>query len=760
MKMKLKLLFIITSIAMFTSCSHEPKEISIIPKPQELKLGMGEFILDNSSSISFPKNDPEFIKAAEFFSEFYSRSTGNTLINVNDGAGIEFKFAENNDFGNEGYQLSVSPDKIIIESNSGNGAFYAVQSLIQIAGPEVFDSAGCSEWIIPAVKISDKPRFEYRGMHLDVCRHFFPVEFVKKYIDLLAFHKMNKFHWHLTEDQGWRIEIKKYPKLTEIGAYRDETMGDGKPYGGFYTQEEIKEVVKYAADRFITVIPEIEMPGHSVAALAAYPELACTQGPFKTETEWGIFPDIYCAGKEQTFQFLTDVLDEVIELFPSKYIHIGGDEAPKTRWEKCPDCQRRIKKEKLKNEHELQSYFITRIEKYLNSKGRELIGWDEILEGGLAPGATVMSWRGEKGGIEAAKQNHDVIMTPTNYCYFDYYQGRTDNEPLAIGGYVPLSKVYSYDPLPGELTTEQQQHILGAQGNVWTEYMNDSKHVEYMAIPRMAALAEVDWTNQNLRDFNDFAQRLHMQFERYSRMNVVYSPSLFFVDIKNEFKEDENGVLVTLSSELDSNSIYYTLDGSKVTENSNKYFKPFLVKNSSIIKARLISENLVGGKSEKKISINNAFNKNVEYITKFSPRYDLGNKVLVNGIRGSNVFYDGTWQGFYGNDCEVVVDLGNEQNISSINSSFIQRNISSIFMPEFVEYYISKDGTVFNKITRIENEIKKKNGDIVIKDFKSEFPQTSARYVKVLAKNSGICPDWHNRAGEDTWLFIDEIEVE
>jgi hexosaminidase len=367
-------------------------------------------------------------------------------------------------------------------------------------------------------------------MHLDVGRHFFDKEFVKRYIDLIALHKMNTFHIHLTDDQGWRIEIKKYPRLTEIGSKRKESpmignrkKGDGTPYRGFFTQDDIREIVEYARKRYITVVPELEMPGHSLGALAAYPELSCTGGPHEVMTRWGVFEDVYCAGNDKVFEFMEDVLTEVIELFPGEYIHIGGDECPKARWEKCPKCQARIKKEGLKDEHELQSYFVKRIEKFLNSKGRRLIGWDEILEGGLAPNASVMSWRGTEGGIAAARSGHDVVMSPTTHCYFDYYQSKNrKQEPEAIGGFLPLDIVYSFEPVPAELAPEQRKHVIGAQGNVWTEYIHTPSDVEYMALPRMCALAEVVWTPAELKDWDDFRDRLDRFAERLDAMGVNY----------------------------------------------------------------------------------------------------------------------------------------------------------------------------------------------------------------------------------------------
>jgi hexosaminidase len=404
------------------------------------------------------------------------------------------------------------------------GIFYGIQSLLQL----IRKNGNRAE--LNATQIQgDYPNFRYRGMHLDVCRHFFPVNFVKKYIDLMAIHKMNYFHWHLTEDQGWRIEIKKYPKLTEVGAWRNGSMVgpysdqkfDNIRYGGYYTQEEIKEVVKYAAERHIQVIPEIEMPGHALAALAAYPEYSCTGGPFEVAKGWGVFDDVYCP-KEETFAFLEDILDEVCELFPAQYIHIGGDECPKTRWKSCPNCQKRIREQGLKDEHELQSYFIQRIEKYLNAKGKKIIGWDEILEGGLAPNATVMSWRGTEGGIAAAKLMHDVIMTPGSHCYFDHYQAKKETEPHAIGGFTPLEKVFEFKPVPSELNNQLATYIIGAQANVWTEYMTTTEHVEYMVIPRISALAEVLWTGPGQSNYKDFKKRLAPMLMRLEEKGYNY----------------------------------------------------------------------------------------------------------------------------------------------------------------------------------------------------------------------------------------------
>jgi hexosaminidase len=432
---------------------------------------------------------------------------------------------------------------------------------------------------LPATSIYDYPRFAYRGMHLDCGRHFFPVSFIKEYLDMMARYKYNTFHWHLTEDQGWRIEIKKYPRLTSIGSQRKQTVighnspeYDGKPYGGYYTQEDIREVVKYAADRFITVVPEIEMPGHALAALTAYPLLGCTNGPYEVGTKWGVFKDVFCPGKESTFQFLENVLTEVMDLFPSHYIHIGGDECPKDRWKTCPYCQKRIKELGLHNEEELQSYVITRMEKFLNAHGREIIGWDEILEGGLAPNATVMSWRGEKGGIAAAQQKHDVIMTPGQWCYFDHAQSHDPHEPLNIGGYLPMSKVYGYDPVPQELSATEKKYIVGVQANLWSEYIPSVKQAEYMIMPRMMAMAEVAWTPLKQKDYASFKARLPRQLHYLDQQGIH-----FRIPEPAGFQSDSlagKRVIVKLQAAFPGTHIYYTTDGSNPTTQSALYQDP------------------------------------------------------------------------------------------------------------------------------------------------------------------------------------------
>lgn len=556
----MKTSLVLFATILFLSCTNPYKDYQnatsdyqIIPKPVSLEMSNGRFLVNSNTKVTAASNlKNEGTYLADMLSllsqttiNFETGTSGNIELNLDDTIVNE-----------EGYTVSVNYDKIIISGKTAKGVFYGIQTLKQLI--PVSMETKTTDLTIPAVKIKDNPRFVYRGMHLDVGRYLFPVDFIKKYIDIIAMHKMNTFHWHLTEDQGWRIEIKKYPKLTEIGSKRYGTIighhpgtsNDETEYGGFYTQEEVKDIVKYATERHVTIIPEIELPGHASAAIASYPFLSCfpneptvvtndmgskagkliqAQGTKKIVQEtWGVFDDVFCAGNEKTFEFLENVLAEVIPLFPSEYIHIGGDECPKSNWKRCPDCQKRIKDNHLTDEHQLQSYFIQRIEKYLNTKGKKIIGWDEILEGGLAPNASVMSWRGEEGGIEAAKQHHDVIMTPGHSCYFDHYQTENnEKEPIAIGGKTTVTDVYAYEPSPKELTLEESKYIMGAQGNVWTEYMKTSEYVEYMIFPRMTALSEVVWSPKETKNWDDFKSRLNTMKNRYDAMNLNYAKHVF-----------------------------------------------------------------------------------------------------------------------------------------------------------------------------------------------------------------------------------------
>ena len=504
----------------------------IVPRPLSCTVAEGQFMLSAKGKIR--AYNAELVAPARLFAQSVQPMLGGMMKVVTKGSGV-INLSLLSSLSEEEYTLDIQSTGVTIKGGSARAVFYGLQSLLQIVSAAEVNGGVAT---LAAVNIADKPHFEYRGAMLDVCRHIFSVEDVKRYIDILALHKLNKFHWHLTEDQGWRIEIKRYPELSQVGAYRNQTIVgrnrvskvyDNTRYGGVFTQEQVREVVAYAAARYIDVIPEFEMPGHAVAALTTYPELGCSGGPYEVWTRWGISKDIFCAGKESTFEFVENVLTEILDLFPYKYIHIGGDEAPRDAWKRCPDCQKRIKDEGLKDEHQLQSYFMERIECWLNERGRSIIGWDEILQGGISKSATVMSWRGTKGGIAAAKLGNDVIMTPNTHCYIDYYQTSNpieNGEPLGNGRFpVTLRKTYSLDPYAG-LDENQQRHIKGVQVNLWTEYISTFEHVQHMLLPRVAALAETGWSYGN-KDYDDFARRMHILRKLYDTKGFVYAPYFF-----------------------------------------------------------------------------------------------------------------------------------------------------------------------------------------------------------------------------------------
>ncbi len=508
-----------------------PEDHSIVPMPRSVIMGIGSLDLNSDAGVYLTDpNDPKTQEVFDIWAAPYRKSGALALSESRD-SDSAIKVGIDGQGAAESYRLSVTTEGITLNASDHAGLFYGLQTLSQLMPPDAVTTADVSSFGLPVLEIDDAPRFTYRGVHLDVARHFFPPEFIKHYIDLLALYKINRFHWHLTEDQGWRIEIDQYPKLTEVAAFREQThmghgldefQGDGVRYGGFYTKEEIREIVAYAHARNIMIIPEIEMPGHATAALAAYPKLGCTEGPFEVAMTWGIFEDIYCP-YEETFEFLENVLLEVIELFPGDYIHIGGDEVPKARWEESEYVQDLMVREGFNDVEQVQGYFIRRIDKFLNEHGKRLIGWDEIIEGGLPPNATVMSWRGTIGGIEASRRGHDVVMTPYSHLYLDYYQSADqENEPFAIGGFLPLDTVYSYEPVPSQLRERDKNRIIGAQANVWTEYMKTGEHVEYMLLPRMLALAEVVWSPAEAKDFTSFLKRIEWHLDRFDALGVNY----------------------------------------------------------------------------------------------------------------------------------------------------------------------------------------------------------------------------------------------
>jgi hexosaminidase len=749
--------------------SGAANQYNIIPLPVSLTPKTGQFQIDGDTKILLLSNDEGLKTAAAHLASVLIKTTGTTVVPVEGEAqkdAILFSLDPSIEH-EEGYQLNVTPYEVTIKAKTGAGAFYAVQTLRQLMPVEA-EQQQIASFSIPCVEITDAPRYTYRGMHLDVGRHFFSVEMVKKYIDQLALHKFNRFHWHLTEDQGWRLEIKKYPKLQEVAACRSETLTghyndnpqryDGRKYCGFYTQEEAREIVRYAAERFITVIPEIEMPGHAQAAIAAYPELGCTGKPVPVLTKWGVSEEVFCPN-EATFEFLENVLTEVMAIFPSEYIHIGGDECPKTQWKASKFCQDLIKKNNLKDEHGLQSYFIQRMEKFLNANGRQIIGWDEILEGGLAPNATVMSWRGTDGGIAAAKQGHDVIMTPTDYCYLDYYQSEDPREPLAIGGYLPLEKVYSYNPDPAELSPEELKHIRGVQGNVWTEYISDLSKLEYMVFPRACALAEVAWSKQEARKYEDFVNRLLHHLKRLKAMDVQVANKLY--DVKAAITAgDGKGVFVKLSPEMEGVELCYTTDGSEPSPGSTAYTGPVAIDKSCTFRAASFENGQPLGREAKLyFDFNKVTGKAITLTNPPAPKYSGGGPgSIVNGVVGDNDRYGGAeWLGFEGKDFEAVIDLGKPTAMSNLLLRFFNGKGQWIYPPKNIFVSGSKDGETYEPLAKVEYGETPDSKKIA--DANIIFGPADVRFLKIHAERYGIIPDGAQGAGHEAWLFVDEIIV-
>ena len=768
-----KLLFITALLAFACQTPKQQvkfaeNDICIIPKPQSMTLNNGNFQFTKETV--FVSNQ-SLAPAAEIFAKQFEKASGIKLPIKNETVQTNYiALSIDNSLPKEGYNLVVQPDKISIAAADYNGAIYALETLRQLL-PKEFESSTPvnANWVIPTITINDKPEYPWRGLMLDVSRHFFSKEYILKTLDRMAMLKLNTFHFHLVDNEGWRIEIKKYPKLTEVGAWRvdqedklwDERTSNPadafanpasapKKYGGFYTQEDIKEIVAYAAARGITVIPEIEMPAHVMSAIAAYPELSCHKRPIGVPSG-AVWPniDIYCAGQEESFTFLEDVLTEVMALFPSKYIHIGGDEADHTEWEKCPKCQQRIKDNHLKDVHELQSYFIKRIDKFLVSKGRVLVGWDEIMDGGLANDAVVMNWRGIDIGRKALEQGNPVVLTSD--CYINRYQGLPEYEPLANGGYVTLKKLYHYNLEKENLSPELQKNVLGTQANLWAEFIATPEHSEYMLFPRLLAFSEISWTPDNLKNWDNFVKRTETFMDRLDVMKIKYARSMYQV---LPAVENQNGkVFLKLECEVPNADIRYAL-GDTPIEKAEKYTQPIPFNESTTFKATVFSGKATNTITTGEVTFHKAIAKKMSYSPLYHKKYQgQGEMTLTNVVRGSKNFLDGQWLGWLGDDVTLTLDLEQATEVSEVRIGAMDSQSSGIYFPIKFAISLSTDGKNYREVAT-HNEPCVVRGKPSLKDFALKFNSQEARYIKITLKNVKTPPK-----GGDAWLFIDEVLV-
>lgn len=749
------------------SCTEKTAAYRIVPEPASITPERhGRFTWRKSSEVTFA--DSALAREAAFVSSFIKEEAGrdvecrmaapadgNIVLDIDPGLPLE------------GYLLEIGRKQVRITGGSAAGVFY---------GGQTFRKCMASDSSLPSVRIQDWPVFGYRGAHLDVSRHLFTADEVKQYIDMMALHDMNRLHLHLTDDQGWRIEIKKYPKLTEIGSVRKESLlgrlsdeprvFDGKPHGGFYTQDEIRDLVNYAADRHIEIIPEIDLPGHMVAALASYPELGCTGGPYDVWTVWGISDDVLCAGKPEVYDFLENVFAEVMDLFPSGYIHIGGDECPKSMWKKCPRCQALMRKLGLADdgihtkEQKLQSYMMGRISDFITAHGRKVIGWDEMLEGGAAEGSTIMSWRGEDGGITAAEAGHDVVMTPTTYLYFDYYQSQdTENEPMAIGGYVPVEKVYGYNPVPDVLDSLEATHIIGVQANLWTEYIDNFRKVQYMVLPRWAALSEIQWRNSTDRDYGRFMKDIIPLLDIYDKNGYTWARHIF--DVSAEYATDSKAhtVDVTLNS-AGAPEIRYTLDGSEPDSRSMLYVKTLKLDADAKLRATAFRDGTPGKVLAEDICCNKATARKAELLTVPSRNYTFGGaSMLVDGLRGNTMFTSGRWLGFAdGTPFTAVLDMEIPVDFSSVGVGTCICTRDGIFGTRRITVSVSDDGKEFRDVASADYEQVTEDTATTVTHTLT-FAPVKARFIRVNAESQGDVPSWSWLAGTKAWLFIDELIV-
>ncbi len=766
--------------AFFISCgTADNQRLTVVPYPNEVEIKAGTFDAAGAGfhySAGFDEAAKNIITG---FAADLSTATG-LISPAEEGSAEEgFIFILDEAMPEEAYSLTISRKAATVQASSLRGVNYAVQTIKQMLPVEIYGKAEAADkaWTLQCAEINDAPRFGYRGMHMDVSRHFFDMDMVKKYLDIMEVHKLNTLHWHLTDDQGWRIEIKKYPKLTEVGSIRKETIighifnsneYDGTPYGEgcWFTQEQIREIIAYAAAKGIDIIPEIDLPGHMLAALAAYPELGCTGGPYDVWGRWGVADEVLCAGNEKTMVFLENVLAEVAELFPYEYVHIGGDECPKVYWEKCPKCQAKIKelgltdKDGYQAEHYLQSYVMERMTKFLESKGKKIIGWDEILEGQVAENATVMSWRGEAGGLKAVQLGHDAIMTPNTFFYLDYYQSLdTDNEPLGIGGYLPVEKCYSYEPYVKGMTDEEKAHILGVQANLWTEYITTNEHLEYMLLPRMAALSEVQWCQPEIKNWERFVDSADEFCSIYDAMGYNYAKHIF--DARGEVRINrEKGCAEAVLEAQGDTPIRYTLDGSEPTMESALYTAPLEIRESCTLKARSERNGELTRLFEKNFQQHKAMGRPIVSLTETHPNYSYNcPDMLTDGVRGKGPYNSGEFGGWYQEPFEAVVDMGGVSYNTVTLSTFTFRH-DYVFNPVDLIVCISEDGKEYTEVARaeypVEGLIDDGNG---CQEYTLTFPETSAKYLKVTAHCLEALPDWHPGKGARGFVFVDEIIV-
>lgn len=773
---RLQIPLIAAALIAAVSCSRtDSGTVEIIPYPNHVAVHSGSFTVAGAEFRCSPEIGTKERKVISEFAERLSAVSGIKCEVTEGDKGDGLVFTVDSSLPEEAYEIRAGHSRTVIKASSYNGFLYAIETIRQMLPVEIYatDPAPDKDWSIPCVTIKDAPRFAYRGQHLDVSRHFFSIDEVKKVLDMMAIHKMNVLHWHLTDDQGWRVEIDRYPRLTSVGSIRKGTVVkknwdqyDGIPYGGWYTKAQIKDVIAYAADKGIEIIPEIDLPGHMLAALTAYPGLGCTGGPYEVWGRWGVADDVLCAGNEETMVFLENVLAEIADLFPSDYIHIGGDECPKVRWEKCPVCQAKIKElglqddDRFSAEHYLQSYVMERMEKFLAGKGKKIIGWDEILEGTPGPEATIMSWRGSEGGIKASQMGHDVIMTPNSHFYFDYYQAPDPStEPFGIGGYIPIEKVYSYEPYTDEMDGNARSHILGVQANLWTEYIADNAHLEYMLYPRQAALAEVQWCQPQTKDWERFLASLTHEVAIYDLLGYNYATTAFQIISQTRLNKDRHCVEAVLTTQGDA-PIRYTLDGTEPGQESPLYTAPVEILGACTLKAKVERDNMNTTVYTQDFVDNKAIGREVTLLSQPREKYRYGAPdTFVDGIRGVFQYSSGQWAGWFGEPLEAMIDMGGEQTYSAVTLGTMVIKDEDVFPPLNVTVCTSDDGKTFTEAGRLDIPEETRANPDGLREYTVEFPGTSARYLKISAKTVEAMPSWHGRAGTPGFLFVDEIIV-